>query len=290
MIGWITLAIVLQTVVTGHKVLHINGAVGQSIQLSPVVSQDFITRDTYWRYLTSTEEMVVSSSRGLVEKEYHSRFVGRVHLFNNFTMQLQDLVMADTGTFSCMLVDTGGRMAQQTFHLKVYEVVEPVIKVFTSEHLTVDGECHVFLNCVTTRGSNVSYSWTAETWHGEPLNSSYTLYNDGQLLMVVLEPKDRNVWFICTVSNPVSQKHKTVVPWKMCETQSGAGSNIHNWKVIPYIAMAIIIGLVAVIICVFLFTITTRKKRECTKKEEEETALQQVLEVRDQEQVQEEAP
>ncbi|XP_075463940.1 SLAM family member 8 isoform X2 [Ascaphus truei] len=250
------------------------------------MSQGFNTRDVFWRHLSPSDELVASFSRGSMETEYRSRFFGRAQLLSNFTLEIRSLELGDTGTFTSLLVDTGGLMELRKFHLTVYEAVtEPTVQVFTSGGGAESGTCEAFLNCVTARGNNVSYSWRAETGQRAPINTTHVLHDGGKLIRVLLTPADREVAYTCTVTNPVSRGHAAVVPWNSCATNSGAGGDVYTWKYMPYIAASLAIMFTAGTLWVFLCTKASGKKnRARVRQQEEETAQQHVLETQDQEQ------
>lgn len=80
----------------------------------------FQVREAIWRSLWPSEELLATFFRGSLETLYHSRFLGRVHLYDNLSLELGPLKTGDSGNFSVLMVDTGGQTWTQTLHLKVY--------------------------------------------------------------------------------------------------------------------------------------------------------------------------
>lgn len=80
----------------------------------------FHVREAIWRSLWPSEELLATSFRGALETRYHSRFLGRTQLHRNLSLQLGPLEPGDSGNFSVLLVDTGGRAWTQILQLKVY--------------------------------------------------------------------------------------------------------------------------------------------------------------------------
>ncbi|XP_053330415.1 SLAM family member 8-like [Spea bombifrons] len=220
MIRWLTPILLAQTAYVAEQTAQVHGVLGGSIRLSPALPDGFRTRDVFWKHLSRSDELVASFSRGFSETTYRSRFFGRVQLGSDFTLQIGGLEPGDSGMFSCHLVDTEGHMALFQFHLTVYEAVAPpLIQVFVLRGRAEATGCSVLLSCNTTAGSDVSYTWTANSGRGDPLNTTYTLYDGGRLLRTSLEPGDSDASYTCTASNAVSQGHEAVVPWHGCSGQ-----------------------------------------------------------------------
>ena len=80
----------------------------------------FQVREAIWRSLWPSEELLATFFRGSPETLYRSRFLGRAQLHSNLSLELQPLESGDSGNFSVLLVDTGGRTRTQILQLKVY--------------------------------------------------------------------------------------------------------------------------------------------------------------------------
>lgn len=80
----------------------------------------FQVREAIWRSLWPSEELLATSFRGSLETLYHSRFLGRTQLHRNLSLELGPLESGDSGNFSVLLVDSGGRAWTQILQLKVY--------------------------------------------------------------------------------------------------------------------------------------------------------------------------
>ncbi|XP_073077628.1 SLAM family member 8 isoform X2 [Manis javanica] len=176
-----------------------------------------------WSLLLWEEELLATFFRGSLETLYRSRFLGRAQLHSDLSLELQPLESGDSGNFSVLLVDTGGRARTQILQLTVYDAVpRPAVQVFVA----VPGEaqapntCQVLLSCCAPNSSDMTYSWRRDPSTGsgtEPRGLSM----GGQVLRVSLGPGDRGVAYSCIVSNPVSWDLATVTPWDSC--QHGAG-------------------------------------------------------------------
>lgn len=96
------------------------GQVGGSVLLVAEHPPSFQVREAIWRSLWPLEELLATYFRGSLETLYHSRFLGRTLLHSNLSLELRPLESGDSGNFSVLLVDTGGRAWTQILQLKVY--------------------------------------------------------------------------------------------------------------------------------------------------------------------------
>ncbi|XP_005610029.1 SLAM family member 8 isoform X1 [Equus przewalskii] len=213
----------LPAAVTGTQV---QGQVGGSVLLVAECAPGFQVREAIWRSLWPSEELLATFFRGSLETLYHSRFLGRAQLHSNLSLELQPLEFGDSGNFSVLLVDTGGRAQTQILQLKVYDAVpRPVVQVF----IAVPGDdqppntCQVFLSCSAPNISDITYSWRQEGTIDFSIESQ-GLFADGQVLRVSLGPGDKRVAYSCIVSNPVSWESATVTPWESCHQEAGRAS------------------------------------------------------------------
>nr|XP_033780750.1 SLAM family member 8 isoform X2 [Geotrypetes seraphini] len=201
----------------------VQGVVGESVSLTADLPQGFVIREILWKHLTSKEEIVATSFKGSVETLYRSRFLERIGLLSNFSLQISPLELGDSGTFKALLVGTEGQLLIRILQLAVYEKVsKPTIGVFisgTDLHHISESSCEVFLTCSTQNGSGVSYIWRRED--GTLRNESYSFLDGGKVLRVQLEPSDRQASLSCTVANPVSHESTAVTPWSICQGKTG---------------------------------------------------------------------
>lgn len=196
--------------------------VGDSGLLVAKCPPGFQVREAIWRSLWPSEELLATFFRGSLETLYHSRFLGRVQLYDNLSLELGPLRTGDSGNFSVLMVDTGGQTWTQTLHLKVYDAVpKPEVQVFTAatEEAQPLNTCQVFLSCWAPNVSDITYSWRREgtmDFNGE----LHSLFSNGQVLSVSLGLADKDVAFTCLASNPVSWDMTTVTPWESCHHEA----------------------------------------------------------------------
>lgn len=112
------LTVLLPIVVIGG--VQVLSKVGDSVLLAAEGPPGFQVREAIWRSLWPSEELLATFFRGSLETLYHSRFLGRVQLHGNLSLELGPLKTGDSGNFSVLMVDTAGQTWTQTLHLKVY--------------------------------------------------------------------------------------------------------------------------------------------------------------------------
>ncbi|XP_021506280.1 SLAM family member 8 [Meriones unguiculatus] len=238
----------LPTVVISVQVLS---KVRDSVLLAAECPPGFQVREAIWRSLWPSEELLATCFRGSLETLYHSRFLGRVQLHDNLSLELGPLETGDSGNFSVLMVDTGGQTWTQTLHLKVYDTVpKPEVQVFTA----ATGEaqplntCQVFLSCWTPNTSDITYRWRREgpmDFDREP----HSLFSSGQVLSVSLGLGDKDVAYTCIASNPVSWDMVTVTPWESCHHEAASGKTSYKdvlLVVVPISLFLILAGLLGV--------------------------------------------
>ncbi|XP_005078253.3 SLAM family member 8 [Mesocricetus auratus] len=199
--------------------------VGDSVLLVAECPPGFRVREAIWRSLWPSEELLATFFRGSLETLYHSRFLGRVQLHGNLSLELGPLKSGDGGNFSVLVVDTGGQTWTQTLHLKVYDAVpKPVIQVFTAatEEAQAPQTCQVFLSCWAPNSSDITYSWRREGTMDVGVELP-GLFSNRQVLRVSLGPGDKDVAYTCIASNPVSWDTATVTPWESCRHEAASG-------------------------------------------------------------------
>ncbi|XP_051041722.1 SLAM family member 8 [Phodopus roborovskii] len=217
------LTALLPIVVVSVQVLS---KVGDSVLLVAECPPSFQVREAIWRSLWPSEELLASFFQGSLETLYHSRFLGRVQLHGNLSLELGPLKSGDSGNFSVLMVDTGGRTWTQTLHIKVYDAVpKPVVQVFTAatEEAQAPQTCQVFLSCWAPNSSDVTYSWRREGTTDADVVELYSPFSNRQVLRVSLGLGAEDVAYTCTASNPVSWDMATVTPWESCHHEAASG-------------------------------------------------------------------
>lgn len=93
------------------------------------------------------------------------------------------------------------------------QISTPEIKVlnWTQEN----GNCSLMLACMVEKGDKVAYNWFEET-NAHQLSPA----NDSAILYLTLAPQDANNIYICTASNPISNRSRTFIPWSQCRSYS----------------------------------------------------------------------
>ncbi|XP_027985182.2 SLAM family member 8 [Eptesicus fuscus] len=232
----------LPVAVTGAQV---QGQVGGSVLLAAECHPGFQVREAIWRSLWPSEELLATSFRGSLETLYHSRFLGRTQLHRNLSLELGPLESGDSGNFSVLLVESGGRAWTQILQLKVYDAVpRPMVQVFIAVSQPPK-TCQAFLSCWVPNISDITYSWRLEGSIDFGIKP-YGLFTDGQVLRVSLGPEDKGMAFSCIVSNPVSWNSTIVTPWESCHHEAGKASYKDVLLVVvPVLLLLILTGLSA---------------------------------------------
>ncbi|XP_012379655.1 SLAM family member 8 [Dasypus novemcinctus] len=244
---------------------QVQGQVGGSVLLVAERPPGFQVREAIWRSLWPSEELLATFFRGSQETLYHSRFLGRAHLHSNLSLELRPLVSGDSGNFSVLLVDTGGRAQTQTLQLKVYDAVpRPLIQVFISVagDIQPPKTCKVFLSCWAPNSSDVTYSWRQEGTTGFGLEPR-GLFMDGQLLGLSLGPGDRSVAYSCIVSNPVSWDLVTVTPWESCLRGTVPGKASYKDVLLVVVPVSLLLTLAGLISAWHCGPCSGKKKEVC---------------------------
>ncbi|XP_069856150.1 SLAM family member 8 isoform X1 [Dipodomys merriami] len=228
--------------------------VGGSVLLVVEHPPNFQVREAIWRSLWPSEELLATFFRGSLETLYHSRFLGRAQLHSNLSLELGPLESGDSGNFSVLMVDTGGRAWTQTLQLKVYDAVpRPTVQVFVA--VTGDTQpsniCQVFLSCLGPNISDITYSWRREGTMDLDVEP-HSLFTEGQVLSISVGLRDKDVAYSCIISNPVSWGVATVTPWKSCNHETASGKTSYKdvlLVVVPVSLLLILVGLFSVWHC-----------------------------------------
>ncbi|XP_036058554.1 SLAM family member 8 [Onychomys torridus] len=237
--------VLLPVVVPSVQVLS---KVGDSVLLAAECPPGFQVREAIWRSLWPSEELLATFFRSSLETLYHSRFLGRVQLHGNLSLELGPLKTGDSGNFSVLMVDTGGQTWTQTLHLKVYDMVpKPMVQVFTAatEEVQPLHTCQVFLSCWAPNISDITYSWRRDTLMDVDVEP-HSLFSNGQVLSVSLGLGDKDVAYTCIASNPVSRDMATVTPWESCHHEAASGKASYKdvlLVVVPISVFLILAGL-----------------------------------------------
>ncbi|CAM5133815.1 unnamed protein product [Natator depressus] len=252
MVAWLVLALLLHKAppATARATVKVTGVVGRAVLLGADIPLGFQVRDAIWRYLAPAEELVATYFRGSAETLYQSRFYGRSRLHSNLTLEISQVELGDSGTFSALLVNTRGQTEMRMLHLAVYEVVSQLtLQVFTSESSCSGSArvCEVFLTCVAASGTNVTYSWGRTD--GKVLSmDNHSLFEAGLVLWAKLDPSDRQVSYTCTAANAVSWESATIAPWEHCQRETGAEDAVYDYRNILLIALPLSVLVLAVVV------------------------------------------
>nr|XP_036879828.1 signaling lymphocytic activation molecule [Manis javanica] len=134
--------------------------------------------------------------------------------------------------------------------LKLYEQVStPEIKVLNWTQQ--NGNCSLTLACVAEKGDHVAYSWSEEA-DSHPLSPA----DGSHLLALTLGPQHANSVYVCTASNPVSNRSQTFIPQSRCRLDP---SGSKQWGLYTGLFLGAIVGIV-LILEVVIFLLRRRGK------------------------------
>ncbi|XP_016046974.2 SLAM family member 8 [Erinaceus europaeus] len=243
--------------------IHVHGRVGGSALLVAEHPPGFHIREVIWRSLWPSEELLATYFQGSPETLYHSRFLGRTQLHSNLSLELQPLRAGDSGNFSVLLVDSGGRAWSQMLQLQVYDAVpRPVVQVFVAVpgNTQPPQTCQVFLSCRASNTSDITYSWQ---WEG-PTDMGVepsALFMDGRVLRASLGPRDQGMTFSCIVSNPISWDVTTVTPWESCHRQAAPGGTSYKDMLLVVLPVFLLLAL-AILLSAWHCGLCSRRKKD----------------------------
>ncbi|XP_004716575.1 signaling lymphocytic activation molecule [Echinops telfairi] len=164
----------------------------------------------------------------------------KFHL-ENLTLEILESKKEDEGWYTLTL-EQNTSVELFCLQLKLYEEVStPEIKVLNRTQES--GNCSLMLACSAKRGDHVVYSWSTET--DVPLLS---LANSSHLLYLTLGPQYVSTVYVCTASNPISNRTQTFLPWPICNPNVPEPNPWAAWIVCLSIGAIVVAMIIYVII------------------------------------------
>uniref|UniRef100_A0A671FU12 Signaling lymphocytic activation molecule family member 1 n=1 Tax=Rhinolophus ferrumequinum TaxID=59479 RepID=A0A671FU12_RHIFE len=235
-----------QSYATGKSMINcptIGGQLGSSVLL-PLTSEGINKSTNKSIHITVTMAKSAGSNRNnkLVSLDLPKEGSLR-HLEDGYKFHLENLSLVileskkkDEGWYYMTLEE---QVSVQHFclQLKLYEQVStPEIKVlnWTQEN----GNCSLMLACMVERGDHVTYNWSEKTGTNllSPANSSHLLY-------LTLGPQHANNIYICTASNPISNRSGIFSPGSRCKLYSSVPT---QWGLYAGLFLGGIIGVIMI--------------------------------------------
>uniref|UniRef100_A0A8C8SNK7 Ig-like domain-containing protein n=1 Tax=Pelusios castaneus TaxID=367368 RepID=A0A8C8SNK7_9SAUR len=146
----------------------------------------------------------------ILDKSYEERL--RVPARND-SLQLSNLRMEDTGTYSAQITFTKGTMHRQ-FTLRMYRKWVPAPTIACDSVTCGNETCDYSLTCTVRGGENVTYQWTHPA--GDAVVST------GPILQISQRPPADPLTITCTAQNPVSDSSTTSSAKEICPGKSSA--------------------------------------------------------------------
>uniref|UniRef100_A0A674JUU2 Ig-like domain-containing protein n=1 Tax=Terrapene triunguis TaxID=2587831 RepID=A0A674JUU2_9SAUR len=177
-------------------------------------------------------------------------YKGRLRVPENYSLQITNLRMEDTGTYRAQITTATGTIPRP-FLLRVYKQV-PEPTVVCDSGPCVNETCNYNLRCtVRDGGDNVTYSWTH--------TAGGTVVPDESILHISLSPRDAHLAVTCTAQNPASNSSTTASAKDLCAAPPhGSQSAI----------IAGILGffLVILFVIIALWLVRTHKRKRALQK------------------------
>ncbi|XP_038656735.1 T-lymphocyte surface antigen Ly-9-like [Scyliorhinus canicula] len=179
--------------------LPVNGSLGQSISLSPVIPHGLMDVEVIWKRSSRRLRIARYSKKHVSyfgSEDYQKRI--KFHP-GNFSLQISDLQREDAGSYEVVLTKVSGVETPETIQLDVYE---PVTGTKISYKLIEN--CNLTLTCSVNTGDNISFRW----WRGQEAlrnGSSHHLSDNGQELQLHFTEETNDAVYVCEARNPVSE-------------------------------------------------------------------------------------
>ncbi|XP_006922947.1 CD48 antigen [Pteropus alecto] len=177
-----------------------------------------------WFY-TDTQKIVEWESNTPKPHYFNSKFKDRVTFdHQNGTLHIYKVRKEDSSTYLLKILKEAGTEEERKIFLKVFDPVsKPVINITKIKE--VNNSCYLNLSCVAW-GQSLNYTWYRDSGpFPKELWSSKLVIN--------VEPQNYSKFYICQVSNPVSNKNRTVYFTSACEQAPASGvAWIATWLVV----------------------------------------------------------
>ncbi|XP_003415237.2 signaling lymphocytic activation molecule [Loxodonta africana] len=210
----------------------INKSMSESIRI--VVTMETSLGSIFKKKIVSLDPSERSSPPNL-EDRY------KFHL-ESLSLEILKSRKEDEGWYS-MTTEQNHSVQQFCLELRLYEEVStPEIKVLNWTQET--GNCSLLLACTVEKGDHVVYSWSKEM-DVHPLS----LANSSHLLYLTLGPQHVNNMYICTVSNPVSNRSQIFIPGPSCGPNP---SESKPWELYAWLSLGAIVCVVIVNLIILL--------------------------------------
>ncbi|XP_029768321.1 SLAM family member 5-like [Terrapene carolina triunguis] len=185
-------------------------------------------------------------------------YKGRLRVPENYSLQITNLRMEDTGTYRAQITTATGTIPRP-FLLRVYKQV-PEPTVVCDSGPCVNETCNYNLRCtVRDGGDNVTYSWTH--------TAGGTVVPDESILHISLSPRDAHLAVTCTAQNPASNSSTTASAKDLC-----AAPTTTTTTAPPHGSQSAIIAgilgffLVILFVIIALWLVRTHKRKRALQK------------------------
>ncbi|XP_075593145.1 SLAM family member 8-like isoform X3 [Balearica regulorum gibbericeps] len=203
---------------------QVNGVLGGSVLLSPVLPPNKTVKEIEWSFSsgTGTTIQVAEFGPGGFERpDPKDRFKDRLEMVNETALRIGVLEQGDSGVYGARIKLHPALVEDQSFHLAVYESV-PSPRTRSQLLASTVEWCNLTLQCQGAGKGAVNVTWKRDNIIRDLTSDRHHLSQDGTTLRVALPPTAANVTYACTVSNPADQKVVLFDLQAIC--QSGAAT------------------------------------------------------------------
>ncbi|XP_065509573.1 SLAM family member 6-like [Caloenas nicobarica] len=227
------------------KPRQLNGVLGESVLLSPVLSPNKTVTKIDWSFSAGAGpaiQIAELSRSGFERPDPNDQFRDRLQLSEELGLRIGALQRGDSGVYEARIKLHPALVEDQTFSLSVYESV-PSPRTRSQLLASTLEWCNLTLQCQGAGKGAVNVTWKRDNVTRDLASDRHQLSPDGTTLRLALPPAAANGTYACTVSNPADQKVALFDLQTIC--QSGGGQTAFSksgYIVLTLILLAVSLG------------------------------------------------
>ncbi|XP_014817424.1 PREDICTED: uncharacterized protein LOC106899986 [Calidris pugnax] len=231
---------------------RVNGSLGGSVLLSPLLLPNETWNETEWSFSGDTRPTIQVAKvgpDGFKRPNPKDRFKNRLKMLNQTTVKIEPLELGDSGVYKAQILLDTAEVMEQSFILSIYG---PLGELEIKPHLlslTTHG-CNLTLRCQVPADKDVEVTW-------EPRPPWGHLCGDNQTLCLDVPPSTFSSMVTCTAQNPIEKKNISIPLDNVCKG---------GWDMWLVCLVVVAVAVVALLGGVWLW----RKKRRRRKKKRAE--------------------
>ncbi|KAM6226031.1 SLAM family member 8-like, partial [Porphyrio hochstetteri] len=224
---------------------QVNGVLGGSALLSPVLPPNKTVKEIEWSFSSGTSPTIQVAEfgpGGFERPDPRDRFRDRLEMFNETALRIGALERGDTGLYGARIKLHPALVEDQSFSLSVYESV-PSPRSRSQVLASTLEWCNLTLQCQGVGKGAVNVTWKRDNIIWDPSSDPHQLSADGTTLRLALPPTAANGTYACTVSNPADQKVVLFDLQAICQSGGGQMSfSTSGYIVLTLILLAVSLG------------------------------------------------